>query len=72
MDKYTLIRFSSILQVTFLSRTIPDFLGGDFAKEVVVSYLPLSHIAAQILDIYVPINSAICVHFARPDAMRVR
>lgn len=40
------------------------------ADEVLVSYLPLSHIAAQLLDIHFPMLIGCCVHFARPDALR--
>lgn len=51
-------------------------------KHDIVSYLPLSHIAAQALDIFFPIvgtaglgegadkSFQICVTFARPDALR--
>lgn len=35
-----------------------------------VSYLPLSHIAAQIVDIYVPLRQKSEVWFARPDALK--
>lgn len=38
--------------------------------EVFVSYLPLSHIAAQILDMYMMMIVAAEVCFARPDALR--
>jgi len=38
--------------------------------EVLISYLPLSHVAAQIIDIYVPIIYAATVYFARPDALK--
>jgi long-chain-fatty-acid--CoA ligase ACSBG len=40
------------------------------SDEVYISYLPLSHIAAQILDIYIPLAIAAEVCFARPDALR--
>ena len=36
-----------------------------------VSYLPLSHIASQLIDIYVPLATAGTVWFAQPDAMKV-
>lgn len=41
------------------------------ATEVFVSYLPLSHVAAQILDIFVPMLYAVTVYFAQPDALKV-
>ena len=51
-------------------------------EHTIVSYLPLSHIAAQALDIFFPVVGVagmgagadkafdICVYFARPDAIR--
>eukprot|EP00051_Salpingoeca_urceolata_P004954 m.69126 g.69126 ORF g.69126 m.69126 type:complete len:737 (-) comp13958_c0_seq1:266-2476(-) len=43
--------------------------------EHVVSYLPLSHIAAQVLDIHIPLlltadRQPVTVWFARPDALK--
>lgn len=38
--------------------------------EQFVSYLPLSHIASQLIDIYVPMATAGTVWFAQPDAMK--
>jgi long-chain-fatty-acid--CoA ligase ACSBG len=35
-----------------------------------VSYLPLSHIAAQMFDIYLPIMAGVQVWFAQPDALK--
>ena len=43
----------------------------EYGENVLVSYLPLSHIAAQLLDIYVPILCGGSVYFARPDALKV-
>ena len=40
-------------------------------EEVFVSYLPLSHVAAQILDIFIPLMFAVTVYFAQPDALKV-
>ena len=44
----------------------------NYAEEAVISYLPLSHVAAQILDIYIPLLYAATVYFAHPDALKVR
>lgn len=35
-----------------------------------VSYLPLSHIAAQIVDLHVPMYLGCSVYFAQPDALK--
>ncbi|XP_063242687.1 long-chain-fatty-acid--CoA ligase ACSBG2 isoform X2 [Bacillus rossius redtenbacheri] len=35
-----------------------------------VSFLPLSHVAAQVIDIYVPIEAAITIYFADKDALK--
>ncbi len=40
-------------------------------QTVVVSYLPLSHIAAQLFDIYLPICLGGTTYFAQPDALKV-
>ncbi|CAG9860307.1 unnamed protein product [Phyllotreta striolata] len=39
-------------------------------KEVLVSYLPLSHVAAQIIDIYITITVGATVYFADKDALK--
>ena len=49
---------------------------GEMAKlvecnDVLVSYLPLSHVAAQVLDMYIPLLHGATVYFARPDALKV-
>lgn len=42
-----------------------------FSKEVFVSFLPLSHIAAQMVDILLTIACGSAVYFAQPDALKV-
>ncbi|KAL1270036.1 hypothetical protein QQF64_032325 [Cirrhinus molitorella] len=42
----------------------------DKLQEVVVSYLPLSHIAAQMLDIWLPMKAGGITYFAQPDALK--
>ncbi|XP_010014394.1 PREDICTED: long-chain-fatty-acid--CoA ligase ACSBG2 [Nestor notabilis] len=39
-------------------------------QELVVSYLPLSHVAAQITDIWLPMIFGAQVFFAQPDALK--
>lgn len=36
----------------------------------IVSYLPLSHIAAQIIDVHCPIRLGCALYFAQPDALK--
>ncbi|CAH2050425.1 unnamed protein product, partial [Iphiclides podalirius] len=35
-----------------------------------VSFLPLSHVAAQVVDIYTTLSNAVPVYFAQPDALK--
>ncbi|KAK7145870.1 hypothetical protein R3I93_013563 [Phoxinus phoxinus] len=42
----------------------------DKSQEVVVSYLPLSHIAAQMIDIWLPMMAGGVAYFAQPDALK--
>ncbi|XDV49206.1 hypothetical protein PO909_018498 [Leuciscus waleckii] len=42
----------------------------DKSQEVVVSYLPLSHIAAQMIDIWLPMKAGGVTYFAQPDALK--
>ncbi|GMH77067.1 hypothetical protein TrVE_jg6822 [Triparma verrucosa] len=39
-------------------------------QDCLISYLPLSHIAAQMLDLHCPMVSGSQVYFAQPDALR--
>lgn len=64
--------------LTWTARSLFAIMPPSFGKseEHVVSYLPLSHIAAQMIDIHLPIAIAAhypanaTVHFARPDALK--
>lgn len=38
--------------------------------EVLVSYLPLSHVAAQVVDIYITMSTASTIYFADKDALK--
>lgn len=44
----------------------------DTKQESLVSYLPLSHIAAQIYDLWAGIQWGELVYFAQPDALKVK
>eukprot|EP00026_Physarum_polycephalum_P004408 Phypoly_transcript_04427.p1 GENE.Phypoly_transcript_04427~~Phypoly_transcript_04427.p1 ORF type:complete len:660 (+),score=152.47 Phypoly_transcript_04427:135-2114(+) len=39
-------------------------------SDIFISYLPLSHIAAQMSDIYAPATSGCSLYFAKPDALK--
>jgi acyl-CoA synthetase (AMP-forming)/AMP-acid ligase II len=50
-----------------LSGTPRGYLDAD---DIIISYLPLSHIAAQQLDMYMPAITGCQVYFASPDALK--
>ena len=45
-------------------------MGFKIGSESLVSFLPLSHVAAQMLDMYIPLIHAATVYFAQPDALK--
>jgi long-chain-fatty-acid--CoA ligase ACSBG len=56
---------------TWLTNSVFEYLPNlEMAKEIIVSYLPLSHVAAQALDIYVALSLAATVYFADRDALK--
>ena len=40
-------------------------------EDSIVSYLPLCHGAAQIVDVYASLRAACTIYFAQPDALKV-
>ncbi|XP_026319506.1 long-chain-fatty-acid--CoA ligase ACSBG2 isoform X2 [Hyposmocoma kahamanoa] len=36
----------------------------------IITFLPLSHVAAQVVDIYTTLSNAVAVYFAKPDALK--
>lgn len=42
----------------------------DPSREKIISFLPLSHVAAQIVDIYLTLTNNVTVYFAQPDALK--
>lgn len=72
MPKGTITKHNNIMDVlnnmilTIHTKSSVDLCIG----ESIVSYLPLNHVAAQLLDIYVPIAILGTVYFAQKDALR--
>lgn len=56
--------------LTFVARTGAEFEFMQPAEESIISYLPLSHIAGQIVDIYAALTIAATVYFAEKDALK--
>ncbi len=57
-------------QLTWMCRRILTYVNVTKGEEHMISYLPLSHIAPQLLDIYLPIAAAGICWFAQPDALK--
>ncbi|PNF24131.1 Long-chain-fatty-acid--CoA ligase ACSBG2 [Cryptotermes secundus] len=55
---------------TWDAKTIAQYMGVSKGNEVLVSFLPLSHVAAQILDFHISIAAAATVYFADKDALK--
>eukprot|EP00640_Fibrocapsa_japonica_P000935 CAMPEP_0113933644 /NCGR_PEP_ID=MMETSP1339-20121228/855_1 /TAXON_ID=94617 /ORGANISM="Fibrocapsa japonica" /LENGTH=664 /DNA_ID=CAMNT_0000935029 /DNA_START=61 /DNA_END=2055 /DNA_ORIENTATION=+ /assembly_acc=CAM_ASM_000762 len=58
--------------VTWTTNIVLNYANPDTftCAERSISYLPLSHIAAQVLDMYLPMALGSTVHFAQPDALK--
>ncbi|MED6272780.1 Long-chain-fatty-acid--CoA ligase acsbg2 [Characodon lateralis] len=56
--------------ITWTSRTVSKMINPNYSEEVLVSYLPLSHVAAQMIDIWCSMSLAGTTHFAEPDALK--
>merc|ERR550534_449655 len=56
--------------LTWISHVMATYMGLRDGKDTFLSYLPLSHIAAQITDIYIPLSTGGTVYFAQPDALK--
>ncbi|XP_056678521.1 long-chain-fatty-acid--CoA ligase ACSBG2 isoform X3 [Monodelphis domestica] len=61
---YTITWSSSTATGSLLLKSPPD------QQEIVVSYLPLSHIAAQMMDLWLPMKIGGITYFAQPDALK--
>ncbi|XP_043968787.1 long-chain-fatty-acid--CoA ligase ACSBG2-like [Gambusia affinis] len=56
--------------ITWTARTVSRMINPHCCEEVLVSYLPLSHIAAQMMDIWCSMSLVGTAHFAEPDALK--
>ena len=52
---------------TMLLVTRKGYMDG---SDCMISYLPLSHIAAQMLDMHMPLKTGTQIYFAQPDALK--
>lgn len=50
--------------------TLAEKYGAKQGCEVLISYLPLSHVAAQIMDIYISMTVGATTYFAEKDALK--
>lgn len=65
--KGVMLSHDNITWTAHVGCTILKAKGGE---EILVSYLPLSHVAAQMIDIWVCMGFAGTVYFAEPDALK--
>ncbi|XP_012733922.2 long-chain-fatty-acid--CoA ligase ACSBG2 isoform X2 [Fundulus heteroclitus] len=56
--------------ITWTARTVSKIINPNCGEEVLVSYLPLSHVAAQMIDVWCCMSLAGTTHFAQPDALK--
>lgn len=56
--------------VTWTTRNMCTFYGNFNHEDRVISFLPLSHIAAQIVDIHIGLTTGCCTYFCQPDALK--
>lgn len=56
--------------LVYTAKFVSDSADLKFACERGVSYLPLSHIAAQILDCILAVRNGVTLYFAQPDALK--
>ncbi|KAM9360185.1 long-chain-fatty-acid--CoA ligase ACSBG2-like [Symphorus nematophorus] len=56
--------------LTWTARTALSMANIKPAEEVIVSYLPLSHVAAQMFDMWMCMCFALTTYFAEPDALK--
>lgn len=58
-------------QITWISNAAGSLISLKMGEDSVVSYLPLSHVAAQVNDMWICMRFAASTYFAQPDALKV-
>ncbi|XP_061672871.1 long-chain-fatty-acid--CoA ligase ACSBG2-like isoform X2 [Syngnathoides biaculeatus] len=56
--------------MTWTAQRAGDAVGLRYAEEAVISYLPLSHVAAQLNDLHITMRFAATTYFAEADALK--
>jgi len=56
--------------LTWISHVVATHLEVREGRDTFLSYLPMSHVAAQIIDLYCPLSIGGTVYFAQPDALK--
>ncbi|XP_041852220.1 long-chain-fatty-acid--CoA ligase ACSBG1 isoform X2 [Melanotaenia boesemani] len=70
MPKGVMLSHDNITWTAKCASRVGDMHPADTKQESLVSYLPLSHIAAQIYDLWTGIQWGELVYFAQPDALK--
>ncbi|XP_066523388.1 long-chain-fatty-acid--CoA ligase ACSBG1 isoform X2 [Hoplias malabaricus] len=68
--KGVMLSHDNITWTAHLASRAGDMQPAEYSQETIVSYLPLSHIAAQIYDLWTGIQWGELVYFAQPDALK--
>jgi len=55
--------------ITWTANNVSSLFGVT-SEDCMISYLPLSHIAAMMLDIIAPMKTGLQIYFAQPDALK--
>ncbi|XP_056628685.1 long-chain-fatty-acid--CoA ligase ACSBG2 isoform X1 [Triplophysa dalaica] len=68
--KGVMLSHDNLTWTAFATSQDVGLTNADKSQEIVVSYLPLSHIAAQMIDIWITMKVGGASYFAQPDALK--
>uniref|UniRef100_A0A671QS99 Long-chain-fatty-acid--CoA ligase ACSBG2 n=1 Tax=Sinocyclocheilus anshuiensis TaxID=1608454 RepID=A0A671QS99_9TELE len=68
--KGVMLSHDNLTWTAFVTGQDVSLTDADKLQEVIVSYLPLSHIAAQMIDVWLPMKAGGVTYFAQPDALK--